>query len=614
MESLPQALDRVYKALSAATHLGEALAEPGSEAEPTAPPPGSPAASTEPWTALEQVTAVFDLTPFERDVLVLLTGHALEARFARACGAAAGMPSGAAVTFGLALAVLDDPHWSALSTARPLRHWHLISVDPSDPLHAPACLDEPILAYLIGMPALDERLTPLIRPLRVKDAPGAPATAVSPQSGAGTAATADARDAKTGGQAGTTADAEAVRAGVGHWGGGSAAGDPLLLVAAARPVRERVFAAICAALGLLPCAIEAADIPAVPADREQLARIWSREAALHGAALLIRLRNAEDPPWYLPSFLSALEAPAAIEANPDSAAERLDGVRLRLAGLTWQERREHARHGLHGLATRVESTAGWDDLVLPDAQVDTLRQVAAHVRHRALVNGEWGFAARHPRGLGLTVLFAGASGTGKTMAAEVIAAELSLDLYRIDLATVVSKYIGETEKNLREIFTAATDTDSILLFDEADALFGKRSEVRDSHDRYANLEVSYLLQQMEAYRGAAILTTNMQHALDPAFMRRIRFIVQFPFPDAAARARIWQGIFPAATPVGDLNWGQLAQLNVPGGVIRNIATLAAFLAADDGGRVEVRHVLAAVRTEYAKLDKPLTAAETRGLS
>jgi hypothetical protein len=589
MESLPQALDRVYKALSAAARLDEALTGP--ETEPEAPPPGSPAAATEPWTALEQLTALFGITTFERDLLVLLTGHALEARFARACGAAAGGPAGTAVTFGLALAVLDDPHWSALSSARPLRYWRLVSVDPGDLLHAPARLDEPILAHLIGMPAIDERLNPLILPLRGTEG-----------------------DAAGGGPANAAADADAVRAGVRHWAGRSGTGDPLLLVAPARPTRERAFAAICAALGLRPCAMEAADIPGAPADREQLARLWSREAALHGTALLIRTQNGEDLPPHVLSFLSILQAPAAIEVSPGSAAERLDGVRLRLASMTRQERREHARRGLHGLATRVEPGARWDDLVLPETQVDTLRQVAAHVRYKALVNEEWGFAARHPRGLGLTVLFAGASGTGKTLAAEVIAAELGLDLYRIDLATVVSKYIGETEKNLREIFSAAADTDAILLFDEADALFGKRSEVRDSHDRYANLEVSYLLQQMEAYRGAAILTTNMQHALDPAFMRRLRFVVQFPFPDAAARTRIWRGIFPAATPVGDLDSGQLGQLSVAGGVIRNIATLAAFRAAADGGRVEARHVLAAVRTEYAKLDKPLTATETRGLT
>ncbi len=251
--------------------------------------------------------------------------------------------------------------------------------------------------------------------------------------------------------------------------------------------------------------------------------------------------------------------------------------------------------------------------MLPAPQVETLRQVAVQLRHRAIVNDAWGFAARHGRGVGLTALFTGASGTGKTMAAEILAAELQLDLYRVDLAAVVSKWIGETEKNLRSIFDAAQQSGAILLFDEADALFGKRSEVRDSHDRYANLEISYLLQKMEEYRGAAILTTNMQNALDPAFVRRIRFIIHFPFPDLEARERIWRRIFPAATPLGSLDFAALARLNVSGGVIRNIATHAAFLAADDSGRVELRHLLAAARTEYAKLEKPLTGTEAEGL-
>jgi SpoVK/Ycf46/Vps4 family AAA+-type ATPase len=209
-------------------------------------------------------------------------------------------------------------------------------------------------------------------------------------------------------------------------------------------------------------------------------------------------------------------------------------------------------------------------------------------------------------------LFAGSSGTGKTMAAEVIASELKLDLYQIDLAGVVSKYIGETEKNLRRIFDAAEGSGAVLLFDEADALFGKRSEVRDSHDRYANLEVSYLLQRMESYRGLAILTTNMKQALDPAFLRRIRFIVQFPFPGLSERRRIWEGVFPGQAPVANLDHARLAQMNVAGGLIRNIATQAAFLAADEGTAIEMNHILRAARVEYAKLERPLTAAETGG--
>src|SRR5256885_3026585 len=179
--------------------------------------------------------------------------------------------------------------------------------------------------------------------------------------------------------------------------------------------------------------------------------------------------------------------------------------------------------------------------------------MAIHVRHRTTVYETWGFAAKSSRGLGISALFAGPSGTGKTLAAEIMANELRLDLYRIDLSQIVSKYIGETEKNLRRVFDAAETAGAVLLFDEADALFGKRSEVKDSHDRYANIEVSYLLQRMEAYRGLAVLTTNLKGAVDNAFMRRLRFIVQFPFPDALHRAEIWKRIFPRQTPTQDLN-------------------------------------------------------------
>ena len=200
----------------------------------------------------------------------------------------------------------------------------------------------------------------------------------------------------------------------------------------------------------------------------------------------------------------------------------------------WRACRDASRSRLDDLAQRLEPAAGWNDLVLPEAQKIILRQIAAHAKHRLTVYQHWGFAAKGARGLGISALFAGESGTGKTMAAEVLADELHLDLYRIDLASVVSKYIGDTEKNLRRLFDAAEDSGAILLFDEADALFGKRSEVRDSHDRYANIEVSYLLQRMEAYRGLAILTTNMKSALDVAFQRRLTFVVQFPVSGSAA--------------------------------------------------------------------------------
>jgi SpoVK/Ycf46/Vps4 family AAA+-type ATPase len=250
--------------------------------------------------------------------------------------------------------------------------------------------------------------------------------------------------------------------------------------------------------------------------------------------------------------------------------------------------------------------------VLPAVQQQTLREISAHVRQRSKVYETWGFAGKGARGLGISALFAGSSGTGKTMAAEVLANELRLDLYRIDLSSVVSKYIGETEKNLRRVFDAAEAGGAILLFDEADALFGKRSEVKDSHDRYANIEVSYLLQRMETYRGLAILTTNLKDSIDTAFLRRIRFVVQFPFPDAAQRAEIWRRIFPAGTPVEGLDPSKLSRLNVAGGNIRNVAMNAAFLAADAGEPVRMNHLLRAARGEYAKLGKALTESETGG--
>jgi hypothetical protein len=278
----------------------------------------------------------------------------------------------------------------------------------------------------------------------------------------------------------------------------------------------------------------------------------------------------------------------------------------------WDACRTLVRPALDGLAQRINPQARWEDLVLPPAQGRLLCEMTGHVRHRMTVFEDWGFGARTSRGSGVAALFAGPSGTGKTFAAEVLARHLALDLYRVDLSQVVSKYIGETEKNLRRIFDAAESGGVVLLFDEADALFGKRSEVKDSHDRYANIEVSYLLQRMEAYRGLAILTTNMKDALDTAFLRRLRFLVHFPFPDAAGRAEIWRRVLPPELPTDGLVPEKLAQLTVAGGTIRNIALSAAFLAAEAGEPVRMPHILLAARSEYAKLEKSLTDSEVAG--
>jgi SpoVK/Ycf46/Vps4 family AAA+-type ATPase len=274
--------------------------------------------------------------------------------------------------------------------------------------------------------------------------------------------------------------------------------------------------------------------------------------------------------------------------------------------------RAGSRPALDSLAQRIEARAGWNDIVLPEASLEALQAIAAQVRQQGKVLEGWGFAVQTVRGLGISALFHGPSGTGKTLAAEVLAHELKLDLFRIDLSQVVSKYIGETEKNLRAIFDAAEHTGSVLLFDEADSLFGKRSEVRDSHDRYANIEISYLLQRMEAYRGLAILTTNLRGGMDSAFLRRIRFFVGFPFPDPGLRRRIWEHIFPASMPAQRLDLDKLSRLNLPGGNIRNIALNAAYIAADRNEPVRMAHLLVAARRECAKLERPLTESEIGG--
>jgi hypothetical protein len=261
------------------------------------------------------------------------------------------------------------------------------------------------------------------------------------------------------------------------------------------------------------------------------------------------------------------------------------------------------------LARKITPRYGWDDLVLPADRMQQLREVHDQVRYRALVYGAWGFDRRLALGKGLNVLFAGPPGTGKTMAADVLAGALGLDLYKIDLSSVVSKYIGETEKNLARIFAEAATSNAILFFDEADALFGKRTQVRDAHDRYANVEISYLLQRMEEYEGVVILATNLRKNMDDAFVRRLHATVEFPLPGVDDRRRIWERIWPAETPRDpDLDLELLArQVEVAGGNIRNIVLAGAFLAAADGGVVTMRHLLQATQREYQKMGKLLAA-------
>jgi ATPase family protein associated with various cellular activities (AAA)/winged helix domain-containing protein len=264
--------------------------------------------------------------------------------------------------------------------------------------------------------------------------------------------------------------------------------------------------------------------------------------------------------------------------------------------------RQASSSRLGELAARLPPGYRWEDLVMPERQRELLQSISAYLRHRDRVLSDWGYEKAVARTQGLKVLFAGESGTGKTMAAQVLAAQLGLEIFRVDLATIVSKYIGETEKNLDRIFDAAEGSNAILFFDEADALFGKRSEVSDSHDRYANIEVAYLLQKMEGYAGAVILATNFRRNIDDAFVRRLDFVIDFPFPEAEDRRRIWGLLLPVEAPLGpDIDLDFLAErFKLSGGAIRNCSLSAAFQAADDGGVIEMRHLVRAVAQEYGK--------------
>lgn len=321
------------------------------------------------------------------------------------------------------------------------------------------------------------------------------------------------------------------------------------------------------------------------------------DAALDALAARFRLM-----PGQIAQAVAAAQGTAATRHTPDAPA-------VVTADDLFAAARAQTGHDLRELAEHVIPRATWADIVLPPDTLTQLRELCDRVDRREDVLHTWRFADRLSRGTGTSALFSGPSGTGKTMAAEIIAHTLDLALYRVDLSTIVSKYIGETEKNLSRVFDAAQN--EVLFFDEADALFGKRSEVRDSHDRYANIEISYLLQKMEAFEGVAILATNFQQNLDVAFMRRFAFAVPFPFPNAASRRQIWQRIWPDAVPLGpavDLDF-MAAQFPISGGSIKNIALAAAFLAHADASPVTMRHLLHATYREYQKIGKVLTAAD-----
>jgi hypothetical protein len=593
--------------------------------------------------ALEILTQTFGLSPFERAILLLCAGMELDSTLGEICAAAHGVPARSYPTFSLALAAFSSPHWSALNPAAPLRHWRLIEIvhQPSLPITcSPLRIDERILHFLTGLQHVDERLAGLLQPVQPAQDLASSHAALARQLAAA-------------------------------WRRSEGRLPAIHLCGSDEIGKRNIAAAGCAEAGVQLYALAADQIPPGAAEVEALMRLWERESVLTAAALYLEADSIEggDAKGFaqVSRLLDRIQGPVilstkerwrplrrslkvldvgkltpgerqhawqehlgaagvplngqignlvaqfnlSVSAIRAAATEALESGTQGddLVHALWDAGRTQARTRMEDLADRIEPVARWDDLVLPASEKALLSEIVSHVKHRAVVYESWGFGETSSRGLGVNALFAGPSGTGKTMAAEVLANALRLDLYRIDLSGVVSKYIGETEKNLRRLFDAAETGGAILFFDEADALFGKRSEVKDSHDRYANIEINYLLQRMEGYRGLAVLATNMRSAMDPSFLRRIRFAVNFPFPEFAQRAEIWGRVFPCKTPTERLNLQVLAQLPMAGGNIRNIAMNAAFRAAEEGTPVRMTHLAQAARHEFAKIERPVPEVE-----
>lgn len=615
------------------------------EAPDTTPPLPEP---TSPAPTLTYLSRTFDLSPFHQDLLLLCLGCEMLPEFARLLLQYFQQPDKTYPTLGLALA-LPSAQLDLFTPQNPLFHWRLLHLGPQIPLtQASLHLDPRILAFLLALPAQDAALEDLIHPIVPSTIPLSPRqqhclehmeTAWF-QEGSWIPLQLNGADPIMGQ---TMASHLCQRQG---W-------DLYRLPAAAVPVNasdrhtflrhwHREFLLTTAVLLLdwndipnpdpaqqsaILHLIETIQTPIIISTRERQAidrrtqlcfdiphlthteqqRLWADTLGENAPALQDQIEQIVAQFNLTPPIIqsTAQQFLALQQATPDQPEESATTP-------LWQLCRIQARPRLNGLAQRIDPTATLDNLVLPEPQKAVILDICRHLRQRQRVYQDWGFSEIGQRGLGITGLFHGESGTGKTLAAEVLAQEFDLDLYRIDLSMVVSKYIGETEKNLRQIFMAAEAGGAILLFDEADALFGKRTTVKDSHDRHANVEVSYLLQCMEAYQGLAILTTNLKDNMDVAFLRRIRFVVEFPFPKADARIQIWQRIFPTNTPTDQLDYSCLGQLNVTGGTIRNIALHAAFRAADANEPIQMHHIHAAAQAERCKSGRTLFPHEVSG--
>ena len=570
------------------------------------------AAKADPVPSFIVLSDRFGLSRFEQEVLLLSISTELDSNIGFLCAQFHNDYQKAYPTFSLAFTIFDNPSWDALSPEGALRYWKLIEISQqgAHPLIASALkADERILNFARGLNYFDQRLTPLMIPFDIpvdRDL----VLPASQQEAVENIFVSINQATKTGSLPVTQL------AGIDNISKQLVAlrTTQLLNVQLKRlPVEllpsrtgeiemlARLWQRECV---LLPVALfvdahlngDLASREGAPSGNSTLNRFLSRNQGL----IFVSVRNTSSG-LSLQSNVIEIDKPLPVEqyqvwdAELDeetkasapllasqfnlnvttirdivqrSASPADEKTEMTTHERLWEACLISTRPEMDRLAERLNAKATWDDIVLPDEDEYLLRQLTLQMVHRSQVYDTWGFREKMNRGFGINALFAGESGTGKTMAAEVIANHLNLNLYRIDLSAVVSKYIGETEKNLRRLFDAAEDGGAILFFDEADALFGKRSEVKDSHDRYANIEINYLLQRMEGYNGLAILATNMKNALDKAFLRRLRFVITFPFPGKQQRRLIWEKVWPSTIPTSTLDYDHLARFNLTGGSIK----------------------------------------------